>query len=658
MFGGLVGRFEWGNGLLFDLAVMLNADPAAQPDTRTAVVAIDAESLSSGALSKIPRALMQPVLAEALEALLAAGTDAVAFDILLSYSGNRWKPDHDRPLLRALYDGRGRVVLGRSSNSLPADPFVAALGFDRNALGAMELMPEPDGAYRQVRSGTRLENGEIVPGLVAATLANAGHRVPPDIMLAGWDRAFALPVYAFSDLLACSRTDSAAVRAAFAGRVVFVGSWLDEEDRKRSSNRFVRLPERSSGEAATAAGCSLTALRTSISPESVPGVLLHALAAESVLSGEVIHTVDWPFVALLTGLASGFGVLAAMALSPALSLPLGAMGAALIFGLSCVLLSGAIWLPPAAPVVGGFTGTLLVFPIRFLRERAQRFGIHRAFRQYLAPEMVERIMRDPGQLHLGGEVRELTVLFCDMRGFTAFSERMSDRPEELVRLLNRLLSVLTEPVLKHGGTVDKYMGDAVMAFWNAPIADPDHARNAVSAALEMLEAVRKLNTERKADGGDDAFRVGIGIHTGKAIVGNMGSDRRFNYTAIGDTVNLASRLESQCKVFGADLIVSEETLAHAPGLAALELAPVTVKGRSRAANIFAVMGGPALAATANFKRLQKKHSSFLDHCRRGEGKEARSLALDLAADNPALRQFYRTYSEALRPATVRNPAET
>ena len=154
-----------------------------------------------------------------------------------------------------------------------------------------------------------------------------------------------------------------------------------------------------------------------------------------------------------------------------------------------------IWLPPAAPMIGILSGTLLVFPVRFLNERARRHGIHRAFRQYLAPEMVERILRDPSQLHLGGEVRELTVLFCDMRGFTAFSERMADRPEELVRILNRLLTVLTEPILKHGGTVDKYMGDAVMAFWNAPLDDDDQEYNRqltwealMRLPLETLEA--------------------------------------------------------------------------------------------------------------------------------------------------------------------------
>jgi class 3 adenylate cyclase/CHASE2 domain-containing sensor protein len=650
--GGTVGRFDWGNGFFYDLAVAMNASRSANSETHTAIIAIDAESLFSGSLSAIPRTLMQPVLAEALNTLLEARAKAVGFDILLSYSGNRWQPDHDKPLIRALYEGRGRVVLGRSSNSLPAAPFVAALGFDRESLGAMELLPSSDGIYRLVNDRTMLVGGEGVPSLVAATLANAGRDMPSAIALGDGRAAFSLPVYGLSDLLSCADTAPGLLREAFENRIVFIGSWLDEEDRKRSMTRFVRpdpdpvLPETGPE------GCALRPIAVSASDGTLPGVLLHALAAEAVMADRIIRTVDWPYLVLLASLATGLGVFVSLLLSPGYSLPLGGALAALIWGLSCALFTGMIWLPPAAPMIGILSGTLFVFPVRFLNERARRHGIHRAFRQYLAPEMVERILRDPSQLHLGGEVRELTVLFCDMRGFTAFSERMADRPEELVRILNRLLTVLTEPILKHGGTVDKYMGDAVMAFWNAPILDPEHARHAVAAALDMLAAVERLNKKifagephTKAEG--EGFRIGIGIHTGAAIVGNMGSEQRFDYTAVGDTVNLASRLEAQCKTFGADLIVSEDTIRQtagrqAAGLAVLELDEVLVRGREARIGIFAVTGGPEKAETAEFIRLRERHARFLEFCRHGATIKAQQLGLELTRENPSLGPFYKS----------------
>ncbi|MEP3112879.1 adenylate/guanylate cyclase domain-containing protein [Nisaea sp.] len=655
MLGGLVGRFDWGNGFLFDLAVAANSGGRPETETHTAIIAIDADSLSSDLLSTTPRTLMQPVFAKTLSALLAADAKGIAIDVLLSYSGNRWLPDHDRPLIRALYQGRGKVVLGRSSNSLPAAPFVAALGYEDNSLGTMELVPSPDGIFRHVGAGIRLESGESIPSLISAALANAGLKMPADVILGdGWAAA-RIPVYRLSNLLACHQTAPEILKDAFKNRIVMIGSWLDEEDRKRSSSRFVRSPSQPAQPTSTSGNCILHPIVAPLSSGSMPGVLLHALAAEAVLADSLVRTIDWKYLALLAAIATVFGTYAGMSLSPGYSIPLVIGSALLIWGLSSLLLAELIWLPPAALMIGALSGTLLVFPVRFLNERVRRQSIHRAFRQYLAPEMVERIIRDPSQLHLGGELRELTVLFCDMRGFTAFSERMADRPEEVVQILNRLLTVLTEPVLRHGGTVDKYMGDAVMAFWNAPISDPDHAEHAVAAALDMLAAVRNLNEEHfsgQSDMEGQGVRVGIGVHTGTAIVGNMGSDQRFDYTAIGDTVNLASRLEAQCKVFGSDLIVSSDTIGKTSGLAALELDEVSVSGRRTAINIFAVLGDRRYADTAEFTSLRERHSQFLKLCRSGASLEAKRLGRELARENVSLGQFYQSRIGGMEPTVV------
>jgi adenylate cyclase len=238
-------------------------------------------------------------------------------------------------------------------------------------------------------------------------------------------------------------------------------------------------------------------------------------------------------------------------------------------------------------------------------ERRMRRAITRAFRQYLSPELVARLAADPSALKLGGERRTLSILFCDVRGFTTISERLKDEPERLTSLVNRLLDPLSDEVLKRGGTIDKYMGDCVMAFWNAPLDAPDHPARAVEAALAMVRAAERVGRDLAGET-DSAGRpvaglsVGVGVNTGDVVVGNMGSSARFDYTAIGDPVNYASRLQDLTRRFGVDILVGEETRALlGDRFAFATVGHVAVRGRTAAAPIYTVFAeapDPALLA--------------------------------------------------------------
>ena len=202
--------------------------------------------------------------------------------------------------------------------------------------------------------------------------------------------------------------------------------------------------------------------------------------------------------------------------------------------------------------------------------------------------MVKKLQNDPSLLKLGGETRTMTFLFSDIRGFTPISEKYKDDPEGLTKLINRFLTRMTDVIIKHGGTIDKFMGDCIMAFWNAPIDDPDHQEHAVDAAMEMQEELEMLNAELVAEGLPQ-IKIGIGINTGEALVGNMGSLQRFDYSVIGDAVNLASRLESSSKTLGKTLVIGEYTVEAAKNNYNFTYVDeIVVKGKTQPVKVFTV----------------------------------------------------------------------
>lgn len=266
-------------------------------------------------------------------------------------------------------------------------------------------------------------------------------------------------------------------------------------------------------------------------------------------------------------------------------------GVTIILAASFAMLQwGRIWTPPTVPAVALILVAIARTALSFLQERSRRRWVTNAFGHYIAPEMVTRLVHDPQRLSLHGEAREMTFLFCDLRGFTAISERMQDNPEALTHLVNRIMTPLSDCILAEDGTIDKYMGDCVMAFWNAPLNVPDHPVRAVRAAIAMTAAIQALNAEL-ANESLPRVAVGVGVNTGRCVVGNMGSHRRLNYTALGDAVNLAARLESASKELGVTIVIGPETARQVGDRLPLKaLGPIRVKGKQDAIDVFTVAG--------------------------------------------------------------------
>ena len=308
---------------------------------------------------------------------------------------------------------------------------------------------------------------------------------------------------------------------------------------------------------------------------SMPGVEIHAQVLESALTKAVLSQPNYAIGAeLLTAATLGIVVIwLAPILGPITLVIMGSIFAALLIGTSWYFFAAQrLLIDFTYPLLSTTLIYLALIFSNFIREQVQRRRIRSAFSQYLSPALVAQLAQSPDKLRLGGEEREMTIMFSDVRGFTTISESYKHDPHGLTTLMNRFLTPLTNAIIDRRGTIDKYMGDAIMAFWNAPLDDAEHQINACHAALDMLEKVDALNKQREDEAahGGHAYiplNVGIGLNTGICVVGNMGSDLRFDYSVLGDSVNLASRLEGQSKEYGFPIIVGSKTAI--PGLAAV-----------------------------------------------------------------------------------------
>jgi adenylate cyclase len=294
----------------------------------------------------------------------------------------------------------------------------------------------------------------------------------------------------------------------------------------------------------------------------------------------------------------------------------------------------------------------------YLKAERDRRQVRDAFSHYMSPVMVARLAANPSQLRLGGERREMTILFSDMRGFTTISEHLRDDPEQLTFVINSYFTKMTDRILEYAGTIDKYMGDAVMAFWNAPLTDLEHARHACHAALEMLDGLTKLNHRLKEqlDSEDHPFEpieIGVGLNTGTCLVGNLGSEHRFSYSVLGDPVNLASRLEAQSKTYGVTIIIGETTQQQATDFATLEIDLIQVKGKHIPSRIYALLGLPRVRETDAFRALEAAHNDMLaayreQDWRRAEEQLARCRALGEAFGLSTLYALYAARISSFR----------
>jgi adenylate cyclase len=403
-------------------------------------------------------------------------------------------------------------------------------------------------------------------------------------------------------------------------------------------------------------------LRATPLDASVPGVSLHAQAIEQILQGSFLQRPDFATAAELLYILV-IGVLIAFLiyrLGAAGSAVLGGAAVAAVIGISWYAFDALGWLvDPIYPAVAltaiYLVGTLVVF----LRTERERNRVRHAFSHYMAPALVERLAGDPSRLKLGGETRDMTLLFSDVRGFTGISEGLD--AEELTRFLNSLFTPLSNIILEEQGTIDKFMGDAVMAFWNAPLDDHAHPSHACSAALRMMREMEILNErwreEAEAKGRPfKPVRLGIGLNTGICCVGNLGSETRFDYSVIGDNVNVASRLEGQSKTYDVGTVVGESTTARAPEFAFLELDLLKVKGKTEATRAFALLGDSTLKQSPNFIRLAERHGEFLARYRAKDWDAAEALSRECEKLNTSrLDRLYALYRERIAYFRINPP---
>lgn len=622
------------DGFLLDAAVAARAivwGQEAPPREPVAVVAVDAGSLEQGDLRDYPRAMFAPFWAATIEGLVNAGARVVAFDFLLSFSGRKFDAASDRAFMQQLYRNRERVVLGRSAGTLPARPYLGALRNDASALGMLELVPGNDGVHRYVRSGFTTKDGEHLPGLVAVALAKAGRgAMPEDVLVAPRRHPERLPNYALIDVLRCIEQAPERVREAFKDRIVFIGTSLPEEDRKLTSARWLKPP----GATPPAVdGCALAPLGASVVPSrTVPGVYMHALAAEAVLTDQLTLRIGLPWLVAAGAVSGGVGAAIGLVLLPVVTVLVAALVGLAIWAGEVILLQAFQWFP-ASPALFALAGAVVfAYLVRYVVEDRRRRALQHAFGHYVAPTLVARLMESPDALSLGGETRPVTIMFADLSGFTAMSTRVS--AQQLVELTNGYLDLIATQVDETGGYVDKFIGDAVMAMWGAPVGDDDHAYSGVAAALKMERAIEGAR-EAAESRGEPGFGIKIGVFSGEAVVGNVGSERRYNYTAVGETVNIAARLEGLPGLYDCPVIIGPPTAAAVADRVVLrELDSVAVKGREEPLVISEAVALKTMA-TPDMAHTIETYEAALACYRRQEFAEARDMWLRMSDDGPA-----------------------
>lgn len=362
--------------------------------------------------------------------------------------------------------------------------------------------------------------------------------------------------------------------------------------------------------------------------ETMPGVAIHAQLIEQIITQDFLERPDW---------ANGLEILGTLMLGALVTVLVLAFGARFSFIAGGVVVAAAIagswfafshWrllLDPIYPSLAALATYIAVERVLHMATDQEKKFVRQAFGQYLAPELLAELEKSPDAMKLGGDSRDITVMFMDVRGFTPISEQLT--ATELVDFINTLLAPLSNAIQDELGTIDKYIGDSIMAFWNAPVDVANHQVRACRAALKMRAAVAELNATDAfgfaARGFPDPLvRIGVGLNAGIACVGNMGSQKRFNYSAMGDVVNIAARIESTTKNFHTDLLVSDDVAQQAGSIALLEAGEILLKGKSLPTKVYAIAGDETLAASAEFIELKRLHGWLVQAIAADDAREA------------------------------------
>jgi adenylate cyclase len=592
------------------------------PDPSIVIVAVNEKSVRTLEPFYGRPPWTRELMARVAEEAGRGGARAVAFDILFAEE-NRNDPAGDRRFAAAL--ASTPAILGAQTGGVRArgsiGPWTEALWkldgapavapqpliaphplFARASLGTMQLFVEREAAIaRRYRTLVPAGDGLWVPSLALATAA-AVRSLPPSARLSphpGDDRLrigdLSIPVDDAATFAIRWRKGRPAEEGLSYASVDFdrlIAASLQREESPEAAGEIDRQLRQLFGEKIVLVGHTATGLldlrATPLSPASA-GVEIHANALDNLLRGDFNRAAD-PRVVLLLIVVSAvlFGALAASLHSQAATAALFLAFAGAWAGATPLLLRNGIVAPAIGPALAIAATWITITVVRFVAEQRRSSVLKGTFGRYVSPQVLHYLLENPDKVTLGGERRDLTVLFSDIRGFTSISE--ASEPEEVVEMLNEYLTRMVEILLNHGGTLDKFIGDAVMGFWNAPVEVADHPRRAVLCAIEMIEETARLRAQWEGEG-KAAIRIGIGINTGEAVVGNIGSSRVFSYTVIGDTVNLASRLEGKNKDYGTEVIVSESTRARmGEDIPAFYLDEVRVKGKNLPVKIYEIRG--------------------------------------------------------------------
>lgn len=705
-------------GLLIGLAALRVADPGPiqelrvrtfdtfqviEPRIKTArpvtIVDIDERSLAKLGQWPWPRTR----LADLITNLTTLGAAVIAFDIVFAEPDRlnpgaaaetmRYLDETTRSKLRELPSNdqifadamqRSRVVLGETALANVTSEFDSTLPVTGIAMGGEDPTPflfEFPGLLRNIRI---LETAAAGRGLITIKTERDGiiRRVPMLLRAQG----AIMPSLSFEILRVATLTPTIIIRSEKAGiksvavrglkiptdrngqlwvhfarhdPSIFVSATdvLDETvAREKIANKLVLIGTSAVG---------LYDIKTTPVDPAVPGVEVHAQVLESALTGGLLSQPDYAVgVELLTAIVLGLLVIVfAPMFGPVTLVVVGALFATFLIGMSWYFYTHyRLLIDFTYPLLSTTAIYLTLVFSSFVREQAQRRQIRSAFGQYLSPALIEQLAQSPEKLVLGGEEREMTIMFSDVRGFTTISESYKHDPQGLTTLMNRFLTPLTNAILARKGTIDKYMGDAIMAFWNAPLDDAEHQLNACEAAVDMLERIDGLNKEREREAQERGqshipLNVGVGLNTGTCVVGNMGSDLRFDYSVLGDSVNLASRLEGQSKEYGFPIIVGSKTaIAVKDRFAILELDFIMVKGKKEPEVIYAIAGREDTAHSGRFQRLRNLTIEMLA-CYRSRDWDGALAAIERGRrsdDAKSLELLYNLY-EARILGFLKNP---
>ena len=515
------------------------------------IVTIDNKSIQELGVWPWPRSLH----AQVIENLTGAGAKVIGYDVTFSEAS---KAVEDKALGDVIARS-GRVVLASESvllirgSAVPLETSELKPIWTGTRSGPTTLVPDSDGVVRQVPREIERADGKLVPtfaGLIVGGAHGGLLRVP-----------FVGGPHSYAEVSAVDVINKNFAPDRFQNKIVLVG--------------------------ATAADLHDEYLTPFGQGQATSGVEIQANVIQSLIEGASLHLLSNTQEMLLLVSLALFMLALSLVLKLRYLLPAAAaLASGYVVAIVAVAGSGLL-LPAVYPLT--LIGVIVVLDIayRYRDESGRRQFIQQAFGRYVSPTVVDKLVKGESALELGGIKEELTILFSDIRGFTTLSEKMA--PEDLVLFLNEYLTEMTGAVLDSEGTVDKYIGDAVMAFWGAPLPQGDHAIRAIETALTMRARLAKLNAHW-ASQGKPTIEIGIGLNTGRVIVGNMGSDKRFDYTVIGDDVNLASRLESLTKFYGVGILISEATLRQLNGKYLVRAVDkVAVKGKKDAVKIFEVI---------------------------------------------------------------------